>query len=130
MSSKRTTRHESGHNDVIYELITCSELGQLLKKIGYSHREFAEFIGRSRSYVSSVINSRGDPPLRMIWALHQMVTMPWYKVALQAVREDERIRIEDEELRRAEWAEDERHEEEERQQKAERRRQQRKALKH
>lgn len=91
MSTRKSTQPTNRRCTTTFEPITCHELGLVLKKIGYSHREFAEFLGRSRSYVSSIIAGRGEPPYRMIEALQEMVSNAWYTVALQSVREEERL---------------------------------------
>jgi transcriptional regulator with XRE-family HTH domain len=76
------------------DILTYKEFGTVLNLAGFSHREFADYIQMSRSFVGSLVRGERPLSLRYIESLRSFLGKELYDMALTMARkniaEDER----------------------------------------
>lgn len=90
MSTTQTNRNTDTHNyEAEQYILTSREFTMILRKAGYNHAEMARYLGRSRSYVSSIANGLRSMTLRHATELRQFLGDTLYRTALALVRKEQ-----------------------------------------
>lgn len=70
------------------ELLTSEEYSRMLRSAGYSHSDMAKYLGRSRTYITSVANSYRTMTFRQVQELEDFLGERLYAACLNKVRKE------------------------------------------